>query len=82
LLFSPPVFGPEMMSVYRICGAPFTATVLAAFTVIENADREAVEVPSLTEITIPEVVPAEVGVPASAPVVLLKVAQLGLLVIE
>jgi hypothetical protein len=52
--------------------------------VIENAASEADEVPSDTEIAIPEVDPtlAAAGVPVSAPVVLLKVAQLGLFWIE
>ena len=62
---------------YRICGAPFTGTEVAAFTVIEKAASETELVPSLTEMTMPELVPAAVGVPVSAPVVLLKLAQEG-----
>ena len=53
-------------------------------TVIENGASEADALPSDTEITIPELVPTleEVGVPVRAPVVLLKLAQLGLFWIE
>ena len=51
---------------------------------MEKAAREAVCVPSLTEIVILESVPASAleGVPVSAPVVLLKLAHDGLLLIE
>ena len=53
-------------------------------TVRLNAERETVLTPSVTEMTIPEVVPtaAAVGVPLSWPVVVLKVADVGLLTIE
>ena len=51
-----------------------------AFTVTANAASEALEVPSLTDITMPEVVPTAVvaGVPDSWPEAMLNVAQLGL----
>ena len=54
------------------------ATV-AATTVIENAGREALELPSVTVMTIPEDVPTALlcGVPVKAPVELSKLAQLG-----
>ena len=50
------------------------------FTVIENAARETVAVPSDTEMTMFDVVPVFelVGVPVSAPVAALKEAQVGL----
>lgn len=53
-------------------------------TVIENVGNAALSRPSLTRITMPEVVPAcaLVGVPLSRPVRLLKKAQAGLLVME
>jgi hypothetical protein len=56
----------------------------AAVTVRLNAGREAVVTPSVTEMTIPEVVPtlAVAGVPLSWPVAVLKVAHVGLLTIE
>ena len=55
----------------------------SAATVMENAGSDAVALPSLTEITIPEYTPtfAVCGVPESCPVVVLKAAQLGLLAI-
>ena len=56
-----------------IVGARFVCA-----TVIENAGRLVVAVPSLTLITMLEVVPALVGVPASEPSALLNVAQVGL----
>jgi len=51
----------------------------AAFTVIANADNAADALPSLTLITMPEVVPtsAAVGVPLSCPLVVLKLAHEG-----
>src|SRR5882724_7620104 len=51
------------------------------FTVIWKAARDVVAVPSLTEITMPDVVPASLaaGVPDSWPVVVLNVAHDGLL---
>ena len=59
-------------------------TTAAALTVIENAASDAEDVPSLTEIAMPEKEPTllDDGVPVSAPVVVLKLAQLGLLMIE
>jgi hypothetical protein len=56
----------------------------AADTVIEKEASAALSEPSLTPITMPDVVPTCVleGVPDSLPVEVLKVAQLGLLVIE
>ncbi len=68
-----------MAGVPEIVGGLFTAA-----TVILNAASETGEaMPSLTDITIPDVVPALVlvGVPVSAPVPVLNVAQLGLLAI-
>src|SRR5690349_5459422 len=67
---------PEMV------GARLAGAVVA--TVIENAGSDTVSVPSLTEITMPEVVPTlfEAGVPVSMPVAGVNVAQLGLLVME
>jgi hypothetical protein len=58
--------------------------LLAAFTVIEKAGSEALLVPSLTEITMLEVVPtlAACGVPESCPVLVLKLAQAGGLATE
>ena len=49
-----------------------------------KAGRETVVTPSVTEMTIPEVVPtlAVAGVPLSWPVVVLKAAQVGVLTIE
>jgi hypothetical protein len=56
----------------------------AAVTWIENAASEVLSVPSLTLMTIPEYVPTwpEVGVPVSAPVLLLRLAHDGRLVAE
>jgi hypothetical protein len=53
-------------------------------TVIENGAREAVDTPSLTVMMMLEYVPTftSVGVPVSSPVLLLKVAQVGLPEIE
>ena len=51
-------------------------------TVIEKAGSELVPVLSLTLITILECVAAVVGVPLRRPVVVLKVAHVGRLVIE
>jgi hypothetical protein len=47
-------------------------------TTIENAGSDAVACPSLTPIAMFANVPAAVGVPWSCPVVVLKVAQVGL----
>jgi len=58
----------------EIVGARF-----GCVTTIENDAREADACPSLTLIAIPANVPAAVGVPDSCPVVVLKVAQAGLL---
>jgi hypothetical protein len=57
---------------------------VAALTAIANAASDAEDVPSLTEMVMPEKEPTllEAGVPVSAPVVVLKLAQAGLLVIE
>ena len=56
----------------------------AAETAIEKADNDAVAVPSLTLITIADVVPtfAVVGVPESRPVDAENVAQAGMFCIE
>ena len=60
-------------------GASLTFT-----TVRLNAGKLALNVPSLTLITMPLVTPTLllVGVPVNAPVAVLKLAQLGLLLIE
>ena len=60
-----------------IVGAWFTY-----FTSILNAGSASLTVPSLTEIIIPEVIPASalLGVPLSFPVAVSNVAQVGLLV--
>jgi len=50
----------------------------AAVTVMVNAAREVVVLPSLTRITMPELTPAAVGVPDNLPVLVLKLAQPGL----
>ena len=57
--------------------------VWAAETTMEKAAREALCVPSLTDMVMFESVPASAleGVPVSAPVVLLNEAQEGLLLI-
>ncbi len=64
-----------------VAGAPDIVGVrFVAFTVIENAASEALPPrPSLTLITMPEVVPASAaaGVPESRPVDVLKLAQAG-----
>ncbi len=56
----------------------------AEVTVMEKAGKDALDAPSATLITIPVYVPtfAAVGVPLSWPVVVLKVAQDGLPVME
>lgn len=56
--------------------------VVAALTTIEKAGREALAVPSETEMVMFEKVPAEVGAPVKLPVAVLKVAHEGLLLIE
>jgi hypothetical protein len=60
----------------EIVGAAFGAAV----TVIENEGNDLVELPSLTRITMPDVVPtfAAAGVPLNRPVVVLNIAQTGL----
>ncbi len=67
-----------------VAGLPLMvgALLAAAVTVRVKAGREAVTVPSLTLMTIPEWTAAVVGVPESRPVVVLKLAQLGLLAME
>jgi hypothetical protein len=62
-----------------VVGAPEITGALfgAALTVMENAGREALRAPSLTEITTLDEVPAATGVPDSRPVVVLKLAQEG-----
>ena len=59
----------------EIVGAAFSAV-----TVIEKDGNDLVELPSLTRIMMPDVVPtfAAAGVPLSRPVVVLNVAQAGL----
>ncbi|MEQ1579368.1 MAG: hypothetical protein ABL964_02160 [Steroidobacteraceae bacterium] len=62
----------------RIVGARFATPV----TVNVKAGSEVVTLPSLTLITIPECTAAVVGTPESRPVVVLKLAHVGLLAIE
>ena len=66
----------EVAGVPEIIGAS-----LMSVTLILKAGSAALNSPSLTRITIPSVVPTSLllGVPMSAPVVVLKLAQLGLL---
>ncbi len=58
------------------------ALFAGAFTVSVNAGNAVLATPSLTLITMPEWTPAEAGVPLNLPVVVLKLAQEGLLAIE
>ena len=60
-------------------GDPLIVGPGRAATVIEKAGRDAVFVPSLTEMVMPEYTPTfeAVGVPESCPVLLLNVAQTG-----
>ncbi len=51
---------------------------MAAATAIEKAGNEALALPSLTVITMSANVAAALGVPVSAPVVVLNCAQVGL----
>ena len=69
----------EVAGVPLMVGAP-----LLAATEIANAGSDALAAPSVTEITIFEVLPtlAAAGVPLSRPVDVLKLAHDGLLVIE
>src|SRR5688500_14836814 len=79
----PARFCSDVPSVFSVGGVqPIVAEPVAiAVTVIEKAAREAVALPSLTVITMPDVVPAwlAVGEPESLPSDGLKVAQAGLL---
>jgi len=49
-----PELGPEIRSVYSTSGAPVPVTGGAAVTLMEKAAREALSVPSLTEMTMLE----------------------------
>ena len=75
----PPLATVVGLALRLTVGAP-----AAPLTVIEKAGKAAAVLPSLTLITMPEVVPASAaaGVPLSCPVALLKAAQLGLLLME
>lgn len=66
----------------EMTGARFV--VVAALTVIENAAKLADRLPSDAVMTMPEVVPTceLLGVPLKRPVVLLKLAHVGLFVME
>src|SRR5262245_51033947 len=67
------VGGVQLISAEPVAAGPFT--------VRSNAARDAVALPSLTEMTMPDVVPASpaAGVPESLPVVVLNVAHAGVL---
>jgi hypothetical protein len=75
---------PPLLTLVGVALRLTVGATTATFTVIANADNEADALPSLTLITMPEVVPtfAAVGVPLSCPVALLKLAQEGWLVME
>jgi hypothetical protein len=75
---------PPLLTLAGVALRLTVGAIAAEFTVIENADNDADVLPSLTVITIPEVVPmsAAAGVPLSCPVAVLKLAQGGGLVIE
>jgi hypothetical protein len=65
-----------------VAGVPeIVGATFGAVTVIEKDGNDLVELPSLTRITMPDVVPtfAAAGVPLSRPVVVLNEAQAGLL---
>ena len=75
---------PPLLTLAGVALRLTVGATTAAFTAIANADNDADVLPSLTLITIPEVLPtsAAVGVPLSCPVAVLKLAQGGWLVIE
>lgn len=71
------------MPVVAVAGGepPMTGGLFAACTAIEKAASESLALPSDTEITMLEVVPANVGVPLNWPELVLKVAHEGLFAI-
>ena len=75
---------PPLLTLVGVALRLTVGATVAALTVIAKAGREADAVPSLTPITIPEVVPtsAAAGVPLSCPLAVLKLAQEGLFVME
>ena len=75
---------PPLLTLVGVALRLTVGATTAAFTVIANADNEADALPSLTLITMPEVVPtsAAAGVPLSCPVEMLKLAHEGMLVME
>ena len=75
---------PPLLTLVGVALRLTSGATTAAFTAIANGVNDADVLPSLTLITIPEVVPtsAAVGVPLSCPVAVLKLAQDGWLVIE
>jgi len=75
---------PPLLTLVGVALRLTVGATTAAFTVMAKAVKEAVALPSLTLITMPEVVPtsAATGVPASCPFVVLKLAHEGLLVME
>jgi hypothetical protein len=70
---------PPLLTLVGVAFRLTAGATTAALTVIANADKEADALPSLTLITMPEVVPtsAAAGVPLSCPVAALKLAQDG-----
>jgi hypothetical protein len=75
---------PPLLTLVGVALRLTVGATTAAFTVIAKVDNAADPVPSLTLITIPDVVPTSPapGVPLSCPLLVLKLAQEGLLVIE
>ena len=75
---------PPLLTLVGVALRLTVGATTAAFTVIAKADNVADAVPSLTLITTPDVVPTSpaTGVPLSCPLLVLKLAQEGLLVIE
>ena len=71
---------PPLLTLVGVALRLTVGATTAAFTVMAKAVKEAVALPSLTLITMPEVVPtsAATGVPASCPFVVLKLAHEGL----
>ena len=70
---------PPLLTLAGVALKLSIGAITAAFTAIAKADNDAAVLPSLTLITIPEVVPtsAAVGIPLNCPVAVLKLAQGG-----
>ena len=75
---------PPLLTLVGVALRLTVGATTAAFTVIAKVDNAADPVPSLTLITIPDVVPTSPapGVPLSCPVEMLKLAHEGMLVME